>query len=74
MADELIYFTDKSRHLVCKPYSKENLFKMAECLGIKKCWFHKDHFDIPKRRIKEIESKCMIVDSREILRIIGRIK
>ncbi len=52
---------------------------MAEDLGIKKCWFHnkkgREHYDIPKRRIKEIQEKCNIVDSMEILKIIkdGRV-
>lgn len=64
------YFTDSKRHLICKPYSVENLHKMADELGIKRCWFHKDHYDIPKRRIKEIEAKCNIVSSKEIIRII----
>lgn len=43
---------------------------MAEDLGIKKCWFHKDHYDIPKKRINEIEAKCVRVSSKEILNII----
>lgn len=59
--------------MVCEPYSIENLHKMAEMLDICSCWFHKDHYDIPKRRIEEITAKCNVVDSREILRIIGRI-
>ena len=64
------YYCDEKRHLVCVPYSKENLHKMAEELGIKKCWFHKNHYDIPKRRIAEIQSRCEIVSSKEILGII----
>jgi len=63
------YYCDEKRHLVCVPYSLENLHKMAKDLGIKKCWFHKDHYDIPKRRITEIQSKCEIVTPREIVRI-----
>jgi hypothetical protein len=43
---------------------------MAKDLGIKKCWFHKNHYDIPKRRIKEITDKCVVVDSDNIIRII----
>ena len=43
---------------------------MGEFLGIKRCWFHKDHYDIPKKRIAEIQSKCEIVTPREILSII----
>ena len=42
---------------------------MAEELGIKRCWFHKDHYDIPKRRIEEIKNKCILVSSKEILYI-----
>lgn len=68
------YFCDEKRHLVCKPYSIENLHKMAEDLGIKRCWFHskpgKSHYDIPKKRIAEIKSKCTVVSSFEILGII----
>ena len=64
------YYCDKQRHLVCVPYSKENLHLMAAELGIKRCWFHKDHYDIPKKRIDEISSKCEIVSSRKILEII----
>lgn len=64
------YFTDRKRHLVCFPYSFSNLHKMAGDLNIKRCWFHKDHYDIPKMRINEIESKCLIVSPRDILQII----
>lgn len=68
----LTYYTDRKRHLVCKPYSIDNLHKMVHELGIKRCWFHKDHYDIPKSRIEEIESKCIIVSSKEIVKIIKR--
>lgn len=60
------YYCDNKRHLVCVPYSIENLHKMAEDLGIKKCWFHKDHYDIPKKRINEIQTKCELVTDRVI--------
>ncbi len=63
------YYCDNKRHLVCTPYSVENLHKMAEELGIKRCWFHKDHYDIPKRRIKEITDKCTSVNSKDIVDI-----
>jgi len=43
---------------------------MADRLNIKRCWFHKNHYDIPKRRIEEIKSKCKIVSSQEIVGII----
>ena len=69
-ASTMIYLTDKKRHLICFPYSLANLHKMAEELGIKRCWFHKDHYDIPIRRIAEIEAKCTIISSKEIVLII----
>jgi hypothetical protein len=64
------YLCDEARHLVCEPYSVENLHRMATALNIKECWFHKDHYDIPKRRIKEITAKCEVVSSRRIVEII----
>ena len=65
------YYCDDKRHLVCVPYSKENLHIMADELNIKRCWFHKDHYDIPKRRINEISAKCTIINSKEIIKIIS---
>jgi hypothetical protein len=70
MDGDLRYLTDGKRHLVCEPYSIENLHRMAADLGIGRHWFHKDHYDIPKRRIAEIESKCKIVSSRYIVKLI----
>jgi len=58
---------------LCVPYSVENLHKMAKALDIKKAWFHGGeypHYDIPKKRIAEIQAKCTVVRGREILAII----
>lgn len=69
------YFCDDMRHLVCEPYSVENLHEMALDLGIKRCWFHSGkykHYDIPKRRIAEIKKKCEVVSPRKILEIVQR--
>lgn len=68
---ELKYYCDKMRHLVCVPYNIENLHVMAEDLGIKKCWFHKNHYDIPKKRIEEVTDKCNLISSQEIVKIIN---
>lgn len=68
-----MYYSDDARHLVCEPFSVENLHKMAEDLGIKRCWYHggdKPHYDIPKRRIKEIQAKTTVVSTKRILEII----
>lgn len=73
MSNKLIYFCDKKRHLICKPYSIENLHKMANDLNINICWFHKGkfpHYDIPKLRIKNITERCQVISSKEIIKII----
>lgn len=61
------------RHLICVPYTVDNLHAMAADLGIHRCWFHVGakypHYDIPKRRISEIQAKCTVISPREILRI-----
>jgi FMN phosphatase YigB (HAD superfamily) len=68
------YICDNKRHLVCIPYSIENLHTMARDLGINVCWFHKNHYDIPKNKIKYITSKCEVVSPKDIVRIIKGIK
>jgi len=64
------FYCDKSRHVVCVPYSIKNLHKMAKKLKIKRYWFHKNHYDMPKKRIDEITAKCNVVSSKDIVRII----
>lgn len=57
----LRFYCDEGRHLVCVPYSVENLHRMADEQGIKRCWFHNGsyaHYDIPKRRRAEIVHGC----------------
>ena len=66
----MLYICDNKRHLVCDPYSIKNLHLMAQKLNIKKCWFHKNHYDIPKRRIEEITAKCTLIDSKKLIKII----
>lgn len=70
---ELTYYTDGLRHLVCEPYSIQNLHEMAKRLGINRAWYHpgnKPHYDIPKRRIEEIEGKCIKVSPKQIIMLI----
>lgn len=72
----MTYVCDARRHLVCEPYSIDGLHAMAADLDIKRCWFHRDHYDIPKTRIAEIMAWCDVVSPRVILTIIksGRTK
>jgi len=39
---------------------------MARDLAIGKHWFHKDHYDIPIRRVEEIKTRCELVSTRTI--------
>lgn len=66
----MIYICDTQRHLVCYPYSIDGLHEMARKFYIKKWWFHKDHYDIPKRRLNEFKEKCYVASSRDIYNII----
>jgi len=46
---------------------------MAQELGLKRHWYHKGkfpHYDIPVKRISEIQEKCQVVTSKELLNII----
>lgn len=43
---------------------------MADELKLNRCWFHKNHYDLPVGRIEEIEKKCVIVSQKEIVEII----
>ncbi|HEX2900028.1 MAG TPA: DUF4031 domain-containing protein [Bacteroidia bacterium] len=73
MPDQLRYITDMKRHLVCLPYSIENLHRMAKELGIRRCWYHggrHPHYDIPARRYDEITEQCEAMSSKHILIII----
>ena len=68
------FLTDGKRHLICVPFSVQNLHLMAKELDIGKHWFHGGkipHYDIPKKRKLEIESKCELVSSRVILKIVN---
>lgn len=67
---KLKYICDTKRHLICVPYTIDNLHLMAEELKLKRCWFHKNHYDIPIRRKQEIEKRSQIVSSKEIVEII----
>lgn len=69
---KLEYVCDLARHLVCIPYSKSNLHIMAQRLRIHRCWYHRDHYDIPKSRVSEITALCRTVTSKEIVKIVGR--
>lgn len=43
---------------------------MAIDLSIDRKWFHNDHYDIPKKRMEEMQFKCVLVSPKHILKII----
>ena len=67
----LKYFGDRKRHMVCYPYSIENLHIMAKDLDIKPGWFHKNHYDMPLLRKTELlELMDEVVSPKVIVQII----
>jgi hypothetical protein len=70
-----VFYSDGiGRHLVCTPFSIENLHRMAEHLRIGRHFFHSSsrfpHYDIPKRRMNEIIPLTIVVTTRVILKIV----
>jgi len=69
----MIYLYDKERHLICHPYSIQNLHIMARKIGIKKCWFHSGkypHYDIPLYKLDEVKRLGVEASKRDILNVI----
>ncbi|MBX3502897.1 MAG: substrate-binding domain-containing protein [Alphaproteobacteria bacterium] len=69
----LRYLCDRSRHIVCLPYSVDNLHVMAQDLRLSRGWFHAGrwpHYDMPAHRIEELTARCEVVSPRVILSII----
>lgn len=69
------FFIDNARHIVCLPFSIDNLHLMAAELGIERRWFHSHprhpHYDAPARRLEELKLRCELVSTRTILAIIN---
>lgn len=69
----MLYLCDSKRHIICQPYSIENLHRMAEQLNIGRHWYHQGkfpHYDIPQKRIEEITKKFNLITSKQLLTII----
>ena len=68
-------YCDVNRHLICTPYTIDNLHSMAKILNIKRCWFHNSnypHYGIPLKRVDEIISHELVklIDTKTLLNII----
>lgn len=69
----MTYYYDRMRHLVCVPYSVENLHVMAAKIGIKRHWYHgghRPHYDIPKTMMGNIDQYATQITPKSLLRII----
>ena len=70
---KLTYWYDDNRHLICTPYSIDNLHRMAQDLGIPRHWYHKGrlpHYDIPIMMLDRIPNQAYNTDTRTIVWII----
>jgi len=73
----LKFYCDDKRHLICIPYTIDNLHAMADQLSIKRCWFHSSkypHYDVPKKMIDSIKAQVEVVSSKDLLRLINKSK
>ncbi len=69
---DLLYFCGEKGHLICVPYSVENLRQMAEELSLHKDWFRNGripHYVIPEQMVEEIQEQCIVVPTREIVKM-----
>ena len=69
----LSYFVDAERHLVCLPYTVENLHLMARRLGISRAWFHRTrggrhaHYDVPVNMTAHVRESAILLTPRDIV-------
>lgn len=72
----LRYLCDENRHLVCLPFSWENMQTMLFQLELKRKGLSKTpgkrFYRIPFDRLEEIMDRCEVVAAWEILEIITR--
>lgn len=57
-------------HLIAD--SREELHAFAASIGLKRCWFHRDHYDLTSqaKRVTAIAAGAAIVTSRRIVEIL----
>lgn len=71
---QLRYLCDENRHLICLPFSLENMKEMLFQLELKRKGLSKTpgkrFYRIPHERLLEIMAQCELVPAWEILEII----
>ena len=72
--EPLTYLCDQNRHLICLPFTWENMQRMAAELQLKRKTLskvpNKRFYRIPFDRLLEIEYQCEVVPAWRILEII----
>lgn len=66
--ENLLYLSDTSKRLICMPYSKENMDKMANDLGLKSDWLKNDHYVVPEDVYNDIDSSVSKVSTTTLFR------
>lgn len=61
-------------HLFAAVEDRDELHDFAEALGMRREWFHKDHYDItPRKREEAVKAGAVQIHDRALLlKIIGR--
>jgi hypothetical protein len=74
--DHLTFHAHKRKryaHMVAD--SVEELHAFAESVGINRCWFHKDHYDLnPKNHESALGSGAQLVEARTIVLVKRRVR
>ena len=66
-------YGDQWCHLFAAPEDREELHEFAAAIGMKRCWFQGDHYDlVPPRRTLAVSLGALEVTRREAVKIIGR--
>ena len=73
--DSLIYCLDDDLHLICMPYSDENIRMMAEHLKLVRNWLvsgrHK-YYEVPLHEAQRIASQTLRVSHGQLISVIER--
>jgi hypothetical protein len=69
--EKLQFICDSNRHMVCQPFSVDNLHRMAASLHIDRTWFFDDYYLIPGNRVQEMMALCEVRSPAEVAQIAG---
>jgi len=69
--DQLKQYDGKRKHYAhLMADSTEELHKFAAMIDVKRCWFHKDHYDLSQDKFDDaVLSGAIVVTSRELVQL-----